>query len=232
MPCGLSLSVDDIAGLSPEGDLLLASGQAVRLAGLRLPEDPRFRQGAIAWLGARTGATVVVQGPASPDRWGRRSVRLRLAGSPDSEIGADLLKMGLAIADPALSDSRCPNDFLVREAAARERSLGVWADAGYKPLDAEETNRLKERTGTFVLVEGRVRTVGERKQQTYLNFGGRWADDFTVIIPRRTWKQMTDRGIDVAALTGRKVRVRGILQAWQGASITVEIPEMIERLPR
>jgi hypothetical protein len=43
---------------------------------------------------------------------------------------------------------------------------------------------------------------------------------------------MADRGLDAAAFMGRHVRVRGILEAWQGASLTVEIPETIERLPR
>lgn len=124
------------------------------------------------------------------------------------------------------------DDFLASEAGARQRSLGVWADAGYKPIGTHQADRLKDRIGTFVIVEGRVRNVGERAQWTYLNFGGRWAEDFTVIIPKRIWKRMTDRGGDAAAFRGRPVRVRGILEAWQGASVTVEIPEMIEFLPR
>ena len=85
-------------------------------------------------------------------------------------------------------------DFLAIEAAARQRSLGVWADAGYKPIGTEQADRLKHRTGTFAIVEGRVRSVGERAQWTYLNFGGRWAEDFTVMIPKKTWKRLTQRG--------------------------------------
>jgi hypothetical protein len=63
-----------------------------------------------------------------------------------------------------------------------------------------------------------------------LNFGGHWAEDFTIIIPKKTWKLMTERGIDATALKGRRIRARGILEPWQGTALTVVVPEMIERL--
>ena len=167
------------------------------------------------------------------DRWGRRLVRVQREGPTGSvDLGRGLVEAGLAIVDPQRVDRSCADDFLASEAGARQRSLGVWADAGYKPIGTDQADRLKDRIGTFAIVEGRVRNVGERAQWTYLNFGGRWAEDFTVIIPKRIWKRMTDRGGDAAAFRGRPVRVRGILEAWQGASVTVEIPEMIEFLPR
>jgi hypothetical protein len=81
-----------------------------------------------------------------------------------------------------------------------------------------------------VLVEGRIRSIGERTQRTYLNFGGLWAEDFTIIIPRKTWKRMSDRGMGAEALKGRRIRARGILQPWQGTAFSIVIPEMIERL--
>ncbi|WP_457089323.1 hypothetical protein [Microvirga sp. P5_D2] len=72
--------------------------------------------------------------------------------------------------------------------------------------------------------------MGERKQTTYLNFGGHWAEDFTIVIPRKVWTLMAERGLDAASLKGRRIRARGILQTWQGTALTIEMPEMIERL--
>ncbi|WP_210493238.1 thermonuclease family protein [Microvirga antarctica] len=224
---------DVIAGVSAEGDLLMLAGGPARLGAVRLPDDGPFRDEALAYLRGHSGARVRVQGPAGRDRWSRRTVRLlRDDQAEEADLGRSLIARGLGLADPQSADPACPDDFLAQEEAARQRSLGVWADAGYKPIGSEQLDRLTARIGTFALVEGRVRSVGERPQRTYLNFGGQWADDFTVIIPKRTWKRMTERGIDAAALKGRQVRVRGILEAWQGASLTVEIPDMIERLPR
>lgn len=51
-----------------------------------------------------------------------------------------------------------------------------------------------------------------------------------IIIPRRTWKLMVERGLDSAALKGQRIRARGILEPWQGAALTIVVPEMIERL--
>jgi hypothetical protein len=63
-----------------------------------------------------------------------------------------------------------------------------------------------------------------------LNFGEHWAEDFTIVIPRKTWKLMGERGLDAAALKGQRIRARGILEPWQGTSLTLLMPEMIERL--
>ena len=97
-------------------------------------------------------------------------------------------------------------------------------------MDVDRPEHLQDRIGSFVLVEGRVRSIGERKQRTYLNFGGLWAEDFTIIIPRKTWKQMSDRGMGAEALKGQRIRARGILQPWQGTAFSIVIPDMIERL--
>jgi hypothetical protein len=141
-----------------------------------------------------------------------------------------LVEAGLALVDAGTEGVLCQPELLALEATARERHLGVWADDRYKPLDANQSERLRERIGSFVLVEGRIRSIGERKQRVYLNFGGLWAEDFTIIIPKTTWKQMSDRGLGADALKGRRIRARGILQPWQGTAFSIVIPDMIERL--
>ena len=113
---------------------------------------------------------------------------------------------------------------------ARERSLGVWADPRYKAVSVGQASRLRERIGRFTVVEGRVRSVGERPQRTYLNFGTDWASDFTIIIPKQAWTALLKRGWSAAALTGRAIRARGIVEDWQGPALTVTLPETIEVL--
>jgi hypothetical protein len=80
-------------------------------------------------------------------------------------------------------------------------------------------------------VEGRIRNVGERRQRTYLNFGADWASDFTIVIPKRVFAALLlRRGLTAAALAGRAIRARGILEDWQGPALTVTLPEAIEFL--
>jgi hypothetical protein len=222
---------DRLQGLTPEGDLNLISGQLARLAGIRLPDTSPYRDQAITWLKARSGQPALVQGPDRRDRWDRLSVRIRSFGEVSAlDWAHGLVEAGLALVDAGQDGVFCQPELLALEATARERRLGVWADDRYKPLDANQSERLRERIGSFVLVEGRVRSIGERKQRTYLNFGGLWAEDFTIIIPTTTWKQMLDRGLNAEALKGRRIRARGILQPWQGTAFSIVIPDMIERL--
>jgi len=222
---------DRLQGLTLEDDLILMSGQLARLSGIRLPDTPPHREHALSWLRARINQPAHVQGPDRRDRWDRTPVRIQSSGKPPVlDWAHGLVEAGLALVDAGLDVAFCQPELFALEATARERRLGVWADDRYKPLDANQSERLSERIGSFVLVEGRVRSIGERKQRTYLNFGGLWAEDFTIIIPKTTWKQMLDRGLGAEALKGRRIRTRGILQSWQGTAISIVIPDMIERL--
>jgi len=222
---------DRLLGISPEGDLILSSEGLAKLSGIRLPLQAPHRNRAFAWLQERLGHPVLVQGSGSRDRWGRVAVQVRLAGdAAPLDFAQGLVEAGLALVDPGSGEAFCQSELLTFEENARKRSLGLWGDDRYKPLQAEHMDRLRDRVGSYVLIEGRIRSVGERKQRTYLNFGGHWAEDFTIIIPHKTWKLMAERGLGAEALEGRRIRARGILQSWQGVALTVVLPEMIERL--
>ncbi|WP_262028465.1 thermonuclease family protein [Microvirga sp. Mcv34] len=229
--CTAEARPDRLQDLSPDGDLILAELGPARLAGIRLPDAPPFRDQALAWLRNHAGEASLVQGTGQSDRWGRRPVRIRSIGPmPPVDWSHGLVEVGLAVTDAGLDNPFCQPELLAIEANARERRLGVWADDRYKPMDVDHSERLRARIGTFILVEGRVRSIGERNQRTYLNFGEHWAEDFTIIIPRKTWKQMSDRGMGAEALKGRRIRARGVLQPWQGTAFSIVIPDMIERL--
>jgi endonuclease YncB( thermonuclease family) len=217
--------------VTEHGDLVLESGGLARLAGLRLPEHAPRRQEALAWLRSKTGRDVVVEAPPGRDRWSRLQAVIRVAeGPPPADLAQGLVAAGLAIVDPGAAIVLCQMELLRFEQQARQRSLGLWDDDRYKPIDVSHAERLQASIGQFVLVEGRIRSIGERSQRVYLNFGEHWAEDFTIIVPRKTWKLMGERGLDAAALKGQRIRVRGILEPWQGTALTLVIPEMIERL--
>jgi hypothetical protein len=228
---------DRLAGLSPLGEIELGSGALARLADLRLPEAGSEREAALAWLKALAGRPVAVVAGA-PDRWNRLVARITLtdnATTADTATGAQtdlargLVAAGHALVDLGSQDSLCQPDLLALEAAARGKGLGLWAAGQARPLPAEP-GALNERIGSFVLVEGRVRSVGDRGARIYLNFGRAWSQDFTITLPKRTWGILTARGLSAEALTGRRVRARGILEEWNGPALTISGAEMIEIL--
>jgi hypothetical protein len=228
--CSGSLTEDRIITVNDDGSLVLAKGQMAKILGLRLPEEAHRRQAADL-LRVHREKAISVEGIGERDRWGRLPVRIRSAHDKVVvDLSYVLVETGLALVDPGSDRAFCQPELLAFEETAREQRLGLWAEARYNPIPAEKNELLRERVGSFVIVEGRVRSVGERKQTTYLNFGEHWAEDFTIIIPRKVWTLMAERGLGAAALKGQRIRARGILQSWQGTALTIELPEMIERL--
>jgi hypothetical protein len=85
--------------------------------------------------------------------------------------------------------------------------------------------------GRFALVEGRVVSVRESGTVIYINFGRRWSEGFAVTVLKRNERNFTAAGLKLPALEGRRVRVRGWIEARGAAGspeITVDHPEQIE----
>ena len=84
--------------------------------------------------------------------------------------------------------------------------------------------------GQFALVEGKIASVRESGPTIFVNFGRRRSGDITVTILKRNERTFAAAGLDLKALAGRSVRVRGWIEqrgddrAW----IEAERPEQIE----
>jgi hypothetical protein len=228
--CGGPSGVMRLDSVSPEGDLILSSGQAARLLDIRLPEEGPDRESALSWLRGHVGQDFTLVAGA-PDRWNRLPLRAARRGDPSEDLAGGLVAAGLAAVDAGMAPGLCAVSLLAVEAEARRAGRGLWAGGAMKPLSAAVPGPLLESAGRFVLVEGEIVSVGERSARTYLNFGRRWTDDFTVTMPRSVWRELGERGLGAASLKGRIVRVRGILEAWNGPALTLHSPDMIEILP-
>ncbi len=84
--------------------------------------------------------------------------------------------------------------------------------------------------GRFVLVEGQILSVRRSGTTIYLNFGDRWARDFSVLIPSRGERNFIAAGLALATLKNRRVRVRGWLDLRAGPLIEVDSPEQVEMI--
>ena len=229
--CAGEESADAIVSVMPRFEISLASGRLAKLSGVRAP-DGADDAGAAAWLMRRAGQSLVVTTMGAPDRWGRLPVRLIARDTARLDLAEGLVEQGLALVDPGEATGLCRPELLALEATAREQGLGVWADARYKPAATDDRDGLAQRVGRFTVVEGRVRSVGERRQRTYLNFGPDGTRDLTITIPKRTWTTMAAKGLSAATLRNSRVRARGVLEHGRGPTIEVTVAEMIEVLER
>jgi hypothetical protein len=146
------------------------------------------------------------------------------------DVAGLLVSEGFAIVDAGGRNMLCRPELLAAEQRARARGVGLWASDRYRPVSANDVTRLRGLIGRFALVEGVVRSVGERREQTYLNFGRDWKRDLTVTIPKRTWATLRERGVSAASLKGKRVRARGVLEEWQGVAVEITAPDMLEVL--
>ena len=216
----------------------LDDGREVRLAAI---EVPPFETGAAPAAAARAALDALIGGDdivlrradIATDRYGRL-VAYAYAVRDGEELFAqgELIASGFARVGDHVGSRTCTLALLKSEDAARTAKLGLWADSHYDVLDAETPTDVLARRGRFALVEGKVVSVRESGATIYVNFGRRWSEDFTVTVLKRNERNFTAAGLDLKGLAGRRIRVRGFVEARGGTGLSpwieAEYPEQIE----
>jgi endonuclease YncB( thermonuclease family) len=216
----------------------LDDGREVRLAAIEvLPLEAGAAPGAAAKaaLDALIGGDDIVlrRADVAADRYGRL-VAYAYAVRDGDELFAqgELIASGFARVGDHVGSRTCALELLKSEHAARAAKLGLWADSHYDVLDAGTAADVLARRGRFALVEGNVVSVRESGAAIYVNFGPRWSEDFTVTVLKRNERNFTAAGLDLKGLAGRRIRVRGFIEARGGTGrspwIEADYPEQIE----
>ena len=206
---------------------VLGDGREVRLAAVEVPQLPPPQQSAPApggnaskdALDALIGGDEVVLrqaggGMDGVDRYGR-IVAYAYAVRDGTELFAqgELIASGFARVADRVGSKACAAELLGDENTARTAKLGLWGDPYYDVLNADTPVDVLARQGRFALVEGQVVSVRESGATTYVNFGRRWSESFSVTISKRNERNFTAAGLDLKSLTGRRVRIRGWIEA-------------------
>jgi endonuclease YncB( thermonuclease family) len=211
--------------------IVLDDGRMLRLAGvesfaLLLPGG----DAAEAALQRRLQAIVTVSPlrvrllAESPDRYGRLPALVSAAGPvPLQEV---LAREGLVIAYPGGDALPCFAEILAAEDEARRNRRGFWA--GIR-LPRAWPDALTPLIGRFAIFEGIVISVGNRSSRTYLNFGGLWKEDVTVEVAARDREKFGGEA-GLAALAGKRVRLRGFVEEKAGPMMRLRSPNQLEIL--
>jgi len=241
-----------LAEINDQGDLVLADGRALRLAGILM------RQSTPALMRGRLDPPTELRFRAlagEPDRWGRIDAQVLFPdesqgdavqavalgrGDRTVDLGGEapytlqqwLVDLGEARVAPGLSSPEpspaCLRFLFAREELARGAERGLWRDTATAIRSADDPDAILDDLGHFAVVEGTVTSVGDRKRMIYLNFGTEWTRDFTVTILKNSRTRLVRVGLDLAGLKGKRVRVRGLVEANRGPFIEVVAPEQIE----
>jgi endonuclease YncB( thermonuclease family) len=241
-PCSLENAPRaTVAKIEPNLDVALADGRVLTLAGLDPPRDtpdhPRLaadgRDKLAAWL---DGREVAVRALADkPNRFGRIPARLFAAppGARPGTTGAEIavaeaiLDAGLARYRPDAAAHPCRDLLLAAEAEARTAKIGLWTDPVYAILPAGDRAAFAAARTGMAIVEGTPASLGETAARLYLNFGPSRAD-FAMTLPKRGANALERAGIKVQDLVGKRLRVRGLLDATFGPQMEFSDPDQLE----
>ncbi len=226
-----ALREDRLQSLAPRGELVLASGVRAILADIHWPETEPEATQAASHLADFRGRSLTISARGEDDRWGRTRIEAVAGPATDTDepvdLAADLVAAGLAQTDAGESDLICRADLIALEAEPRAARRGVWREA---VRDARDGPALVALAGRFVVAEGRIVGVGERTERTYLDFVRNSAEGLTVIVSKRTWRIMRERGLTASTLRGRLARVRGRVEVRRGPTLDIVSADMIEVL--
>lgn len=143
-------------------------------------------------------------------------------------VNGVLVAQGLAWAMTDKSNSDMAAPLYALEDAARKANKGIWTKGSpYGVLSADDASKGE---GRIAIVEGVITKASGAKNNLFLNFGNDSKKDFTVMISPALRKIFARKGIDVLALAGKHVRVRGWIRHWNGPFMELETAERLEIL--
>ncbi|MBC6404545.1 MAG: thermonuclease family protein [Rhodospirillales bacterium] len=209
------------------------AGDSLRLAGLAgpLPEHQALGTVGRRALEALLAGDGIRLEPPVPrrDRLGRALIEAyRL--SDDLWLQAWLLRQGHARADPFSAAPRQLPALYALEAEARAAGKGLWQHPAYR-LRSSDPAALLDWAGSLQIFEGVVAAVGTNRSGFYMNFGTDWKTDTTARIARHRIKRFRDSGIALEALAGKRVRLRGWIQTWNGPFVELHTAGQLEIIP-
>ncbi len=143
-------------------------------------------------------------------------------------IQGALLDSGLARVRPSGSNPEMAAAMMKLEDGARTKKKGLWADQRYALLTPETA---AQAMNGWAVVEGAVVSVATVNNMIYLNFGPDWHTDFTVTLTPDVRREFQKTGLDPLAFGGKKIRVHGWIEDYNGPSIERAHPVWLELLP-
>jgi micrococcal nuclease len=213
--------------------LVLRDGRAVHMEGIRFPRGARERAPSAIAEQAYDAINAMAKGhdlavaaiAPKEDRYDRVRGQVFSDDNLEPWLQMALVKSGLARVDIAPDRGECAAELYAAEAQARASRTGLWGLPAYQVRTPEG---LGGDTGTFQIVEGTVLSAEVKDGRAYLDFGPDWKTDFTVVISPEDMANFRSLGIDPRDYQGKRIRLRGIVQQFNGPEIEIASPKQVE----
>jgi endonuclease YncB( thermonuclease family) len=213
--------------------MVMRDGRAIHLEGIRLPHAGPDRAPAFMADRAFDAVNAMVKGrvlditaiPPKEDRYDRVRGQVFSDDSAEPWLQIALLRRGMARVDIAPDRAECWRELYDAEREARAAQKGLWAVPAYQ---VRTPDQLGADIGTFQIVQGEVLTADLHDGRAYLDFGTDYRIDFTVTISPADMANFRRDGVDPRGYAGKTIRVRGIVQQYNGPEIEIANPQQVE----
>lgn len=165
-----------------------------------------------------------------PDRWGRVPAWIVVTRAGQAELWqARQLEDGHAVFAPRRGTADCGTALRRAETRARQAEAGFWHRNGPARIyPADRPGAFSDAEGRYVIVRGRIVSLGKTRSTRYLNFGKYWTTDLTGTVRTRD-DQAFNAALGAAGwtlddLAGRFVELRGIVERRDGPHIALRHP--------
>lgn len=207
--------------------LQLANGKIIQLSGIEIPDLDPNEPGERA-AAALTALKPMLENKLSRlyrtkdtkrgrvNRMGYELGHVETAYETPVWIQGWLITEGYARARPDAANPEMTEQMRALESAARVAKKGLWADPVYAVRTPDNAAEL---VGRYGIVEGTIHATAMNNNNVFLNFGPDWRTDFTIGLDSPLRRAYTKQNIDPLQFTGKKIRIRGWIENYNGAFI-------------
>lgn len=216
----------------------LQDGRIVQLAGIDIPDNDASNPGPLASAAFTQLQNLLLNKQATlyqtkNENEGRRNRMGHYLGHLETHadkfwVQGFLLKNGLARILPSPEQVEMAPAMIALEDEARTHKRGLWADEKYNVLTPETADKAMNQ---WAVVEGTITKTGMSNNTIFLNFGEDWRRDFTIGIEGTVRRDMAKRDLNGLNFVGKKVRVRGWVENYNGPYIKLSHAVWLDILP-
>jgi hypothetical protein len=158
-------------------------------------------------------------------RYGEKFVFLKKK-KQEKTINEILLENGFGFYLPMGESSGFSKKMLEAEKGAIDNKKGIWKSEFFIKNETNIENYLN----SYQIVKAKIKNVYENKRGAYLSVSKNWKTDFTVFVPKKTFKKILKQNKMAKFNEGSLILVRGWVKSFNGPMIEVSLTSQLQML--
>ena len=227
--------------INQEAEVILDDGRHLKFADIFFPRtstNEQIPKETIQFLKNHlNNKKITFLASEKPDRYRRIPAQIIVNHMDGSQKWSQshILKSGKALFMPE-PQKRARKDFCDSDGLKRSLQQHEKQNTSHKnthpfaPVYTSDNKVLWQLEGNFAIIEGVVLKTHSSKNNIFLNFGVEWKSDFTAVVSADSKEPLQKHFESVSNLMGKRLKLRGFIDIYNGPSMRIDHPLQIEIL--